>query len=62
MSQLDLIVRGGRVIDGTGVGEFTGDIGVRDGKIAEISANGPITSQAKQTLSAEGAIVAPGLC
>ena len=60
MSQLDLIVRGGRVIDGTGAAEFMGDIGVRDGKIVEISANGPITSQAKQTLSAEGAIVAPG--
>ncbi|MDB0050102.1 amidohydrolase family protein [Pseudomonadales bacterium] len=60
MSQLDLIVRGGRVIDGTGDGEFTGDIGVRDGKIAEISTNGPITTQAKQTLSADGAIVAPG--
>ena len=43
MSQLDLIVRGGRVIDGTGAQEFTGDIGVRDGRIVEISANGPIT-------------------
>ena len=33
MSQLDLIVRGGRIIDGTGAAEFTGDIGVRVAKL-----------------------------
>ena len=32
----DLIIRGGRVLDGTGNPSFRADIGVRDGHIAEV--------------------------
>ncbi len=54
---LDLKITGGTLIDGTGGEAFTADIGVRDGRIAEI---GSITEAAQQTLDADGAIVTPG--
>ena len=53
----DLIVRNGMIVDGSGLPRFRGDIGVKDGKIAEI---GRITSSAKETVDAEGHVVSPG--
>ena len=32
----DLVVRGGRVADGTGMPSFTADVAVRDGRIVRI--------------------------
>lgn len=53
----DLIVKGGRVIDGSGNPAFFADVAVVNGKIVRIGRNlGP----AKQTLDAKGMIVAPG--
>jgi N-acyl-D-amino-acid deacylase len=54
---LDLIVKGGTIVDGSGMGRFRADVGVADGKIVEI---GRIRAPAKQTLDADGLIVAPG--
>jgi len=54
---LDLIVRGGTIVDGSGMGRYRADVGVADGKIVEI---GRIRAPAKQTLDADGLIVAPG--
>ena len=55
---LDLLVRGGTVVDGTGAPRFTADVGVEDGKIAELgSLEG---AQAAETLDASGLVVAPG--
>ena len=36
MSQFDLVVRAGSVLDGTGTEAYTADIGVKDGVIREI--------------------------
>jgi N-acyl-D-aspartate/D-glutamate deacylase len=53
----DLVVRNGMIVDGSGLPRYRGDIGVKDGKIAEI---GRIASTAKETLDAEGHVVTPG--
>lgn len=53
----DLLVRNGMIVDGSGLPRYRGDIGVKDGKIAEI---GRISGSATETLDAEGHVVAPG--
>jgi N-acyl-D-aspartate/D-glutamate deacylase len=53
----DLVIRGGTVVDGSGTQRFTADVGIRDGRIAEV---GRITSTASRTFDADGLIVAPG--
>jgi N-acyl-D-amino-acid deacylase len=53
---LDLVIRGGSVVDGTGSPPFTADVGVRDGRIVEIG----VVSDGRETIDADGAIVTPG--
>jgi N-acyl-D-amino-acid deacylase len=54
----DLLIRNGRIADGTGNPSFVGDVGVRDGRIAAIGklAN----SSASRTIDGAGLVVAPG--
>ena len=55
---LDLIIRGGTVIDGTRAPRFDADIGIVDGRIVAI---GDLSGrEARQTLDARGRIVSPG--
>ena len=54
---LDLVIRGGTIVDGSGAARFRGDVGVRNGAIVEI---GRIRAAAERTIDAEGLIVAPG--
>jgi N-acyl-D-amino-acid deacylase len=54
----DLIIRNGHIIDGTGSPWYSGDIGIRNGRIAAIGFLG--TAQAKRTIDAHGMVVAPG--
>lgn len=57
-ADFDLIVRGGRIVDGTGNPAFTGDVGIKDGRI---SAVGPLRDRtAARTIDATGLVVAPG--
>lgn len=56
-AQLDLIIRGGRVADGTGNPLRTADVGIRAGRTVAI---GRITDPADRVLNAEGRVVAPG--
>ena len=54
---LDLVIRGATVVDGTGDLPFNADVGIRDGRIAEV---GHIGGTARETLQAEGAWLTPG--
>lgn len=54
---LDLIIRNGTIVDGTGMPGFTGDIGIKDGKIA---VTGSILETAAEEIDASGKIVSPG--
>ncbi len=54
---LDLIIRNGRIVDGSGAPEFKGDVAVSGGKIV---ATGVIEDSAKQEIDAAGKVVAPG--
>jgi N-acyl-D-amino-acid deacylase len=54
----DLLIRHGRIVDGTGSPWYAGDVGIRDGKIAAIGRLGD--AAAKQTIDAAGKVVAPG--
>ncbi|APR81754.1 putative D-aminoacylase [Minicystis rosea] len=55
---LDLVIQGGTLIDGTGRPRFAGDLGIRDGRIAVVAVPGALTGQ--RTLDAKGLAVAPG--
>ena len=58
MKTFDTIVRGGRIVDGTGSPAYHADIGIRDGRIAAIGALSSAT--AGEEIDARGKIVAPG--
>ena len=53
----DLLIRNGTLVDGSGMPRYRADVGVKQGRIAEI---GRICSPADETIDAEGMIVAPG--
>lgn len=53
----DLIIRGGRVADGTGNPAYHADVAVKDGRIAAI---GKLAGEAAQVIDARGCVVAPG--
>jgi N-acyl-D-amino-acid deacylase len=55
---LDLVIRNGHIIDGTGSPWYSSDIGIRDGRIAAIG--NLADSSAKSTIDAHGLTVAPG--
>ena len=54
---LDLIVKGGSVVDGTGRNRFTADVGIRNGRIAAV---GKVGESARTVIDAKDRVVAPG--
>jgi N-acyl-D-amino-acid deacylase len=56
--EFDLLIRGGRIVDGTGNPSFLGDVGIRGGKI--VAVGGLARRQARRTIDATGLTVAPG--
>src|SRR5882724_9542514 len=54
----DVVIANGHIIDGTGSPWYSGDIGIRDGKIVTI---GNLSrAPRKRTIDAQGKVVAPG--
>jgi len=55
---LDCVIRGGTVVDGTGAPARRADVGIRDGRIVAV---GEVTEEARETIDADGLVVAPGI-
>ncbi|MBI3049180.1 MAG: amidohydrolase family protein [Acidobacteria bacterium] len=54
----DVLIRGGRIVDGTGNPWFSGDVGIRRSRIAAV---GPLgNAPARRVIDASGLVVAPG--
>jgi N-acyl-D-amino-acid deacylase len=58
MPEFDLVIRGGTIVDGTGIPRLRADLGVKNGRVAMIS--GRISAGAAKEIDASGCIVAPG--
>ncbi|MFD6445152.1 amidohydrolase family protein [Promicromonospora sp. NPDC060204] len=56
----DLLLRGGLVVDGSGAEPVTGDVLVRDGRIAAVGLGTRIDAPGARVVDAEGLAVAPG--
>jgi N-acyl-D-aspartate/D-glutamate deacylase len=57
---LDLVLKNGTVVDGTGAAPVRASVGVRDGRIVFVDPDGVEAIDARRTIDAEGLIVAPG--
>jgi N-acyl-D-amino-acid deacylase len=57
-SAFDVILRGGRIVDGTGNPWFVGDVGIRGDRIAAVGQL--TTAKARREIDARGLVVAPG--
>jgi N-acyl-D-aspartate/D-glutamate deacylase len=57
MAELDLVIQGGTVVDGTGAPPVTADVAVRDGKVVAV---GRVDEAAHRTIAADGLLVTPG--
>jgi N-acyl-D-aspartate/D-glutamate deacylase len=57
MTEFDLVVRGGIVVDGHGGEPFTGDIAIEGGVIRQV---GRVPGRGHRELDVDGAVVAPG--
>lgn len=53
----DLKITGGTIVDGTGKSGFTGDLGIKDGKVVAL---GKAEGAATATIDARGKVVSPG--
>jgi N-acyl-D-aspartate/D-glutamate deacylase len=53
----DVLIIGGRIVDGTGRAAFDGNVAIEAGRVVEV---GDVSGPAKRTIDAEGHVVAPG--
>ena len=58
MPEYDLVIRGGTIVDGTGIPRYRADLAVKDGRVAMIS--GKIKPGGAKEIDASDCIVAPG--
>ena len=57
MSDFDLVIRGGTVVDGLGSAPFAADVAVKDGVIVEV---GRVSGKGTEEIDATGLLVTPG--
>jgi N-acyl-D-amino-acid deacylase len=55
---LDIIIRNGRIVDGSGMRAFAGDLGIEDGRV--VAVGGRLNVEARTEIDAAGRVVAPG--
>jgi N-acyl-D-aspartate/D-glutamate deacylase len=53
----DLLIKNGRIVDGSGMPSYLGDVAIKDGMIVEI---GHLDGEAKQVIDAKHRVVSPG--
>ena len=53
----DLLVKNGRIVDGSGMPSFRGDVAVKNGKIVE---TGKLSGPATRVIDADGLVISPG--
>jgi N-acyl-D-aspartate/D-glutamate deacylase len=53
----DLVIRNGKIVDGTGQESFNGDVAVSDGRITAV---GKVEGQGREEIDADGRLVTPG--
>ncbi len=53
----DLVIRGGRVVDGSGLPSYVADVGVKGGKVVEV---GKLKDGGTKSIEADGLAVSPG--
>src|SRR5262249_21868662 len=53
----DVVVKGARIVDGTGQPGYGGDVAIQGGRIAAV---GDVDGDAARTIDADGLVVAPG--
>ena len=53
----DIVIRGGEIMDGHGGAPYTGDVAVKDGKIAAV---GKVSGSGVEEIEAKGHGVTPG--
>jgi N-acyl-D-amino-acid deacylase len=58
MAEFELLIKGGTLVDGTGLPRYTTDVAISKGRVAEIGRIG--SGRAERVLDADGLIVAPG--
>ena len=58
MAAYDVVIRGGTIVDGTGIPKYRADLAMKDGRVALIS--GRIKAGGAKELDATGCIVVPG--
>src|SRR5262245_22868118 len=58
MAEFDIVIHGGRLIDGTGTTWFYGDVAIKRGKIAGIGEVYP--DSGNRAIAAKGRVVTPG--
>ena len=56
-AEYDLVICGGRVVDGTRMPSLLDDVAIKDGKIAEL---GRVAGRNARAIDARGLVVAPG--